>query len=188
MMKREVYLWTQLVLTGWILCFPIFTLAQEPYLNLELMEYLAGDPVVNDGSDGVLVQLPGDSSEQIWAGSVLYVRHCASCHGDKLQGQPDWNTRDDSGLIPAPPHDEGGHTWHHADDQLFEMVKYGPAVAMGDPDYRSIMPAFSASLNDDEIVSILLFIRSTWPIEQREWQKGANDSQTGKRWWRVPSD
>ena len=163
-------------------------LAKEPLLNQKIMEYLAGDPIVNEGSDGVLVQLPNESAEQLSAGSALYARHCASCHGDKLQGQPNWNTPGDTGLLPAPPHDKTGHTWHHADDQLFEIVKYGPAIAMGDPNYRSIMPAFDLSLHDDEIILILLFIRSTWPDEQREWQKGANDAQTGKEWWRKPSD
>lgn len=91
-------------------------------------------------------------------------------------------------LPAAPPHDDSGHTWHHADDQLFEIIKFGPAVAMGDPDYRSLMPAFDTSLKDDEIVSVLLFIRSTWPNKQRACQKGANDAQSGKKWWQAPSD
>jgi len=108
---------------------------------------------------------------------------------DQLQGQPDyWNTSSAAGLLPAPAHDETGHTWHHADDQLFEVVKYGPAVAMGDPDYRSTMPAFSNDLSDDDIIYVLLYIRSTWPNEQRVWQKGANEAQTGRLWWQMPSD
>ena len=97
--------------------------AEELSLNRELMEYLAGEAVVNHGSDGILVQLPSDSDDGLSLGETLYARHCAVCHGDKLQGQPNWDVRDDNGLLPAPPHDESGHTWHHSDDQLFEVVK-----------------------------------------------------------------
>ena len=105
-----------------------------------------------------------------------------------MQGQPNWDVRDDNGLLPAPPHDESGHTWHHSDDQLFEVVKYGPPVAMGDASYLSAMPPFEGLLEDDEILSILIFIRSSWPEAQREWQNGANDAQTGKSWWRDTED
>lgn len=27
--------------------------------------------------------------------------------------------------MPAPPHDDSGHTWHHADDVLFGITKHG---------------------------------------------------------------
>lgn len=187
-MPRANRLATVLCVSSCIYGFSLQALAREPLLNQGLMEYLAGEPVINLGSDGELIQLPDDTAMTISVGSDLYGHHCASCHGDKLQGQPDWSTAGDNGLLPAPPHDESGHTWHHADDQLFEIVKYGPAIAMGDPDYRSIMPAFNQSLDDNEILSILLFIRSTWPLEQRKWQKNANDAQTGKSWWRDSDD
>ena len=79
-------------------------------------------------------------------------------------------------------------TWHHADDQLFEIVKYGAATAMGDPEYRSMMPAFGDILNDDDINAVLVFIRSKWSDENRQWQQGANDAQTGRVWWREERD
>ena len=52
-------------------------------------------------------------------GSRVYTAQCASCHGVKLQGQPDWKVRKSDGVLPAPPHDATGHTWHHSDDLLF---------------------------------------------------------------------
>ena len=52
------------------------------------------------------------------AGRALYEQHCAACHGANLEGQPDWRSPDESGLYPAPPHDETGHTWHHDDAML----------------------------------------------------------------------
>ena len=41
------------------------------------------------------------------------------------------------------PHDASGHTWHHADDLLFEIVKDGPAAVIGDDGsliWRDLVP------------------------------------------------
>lgn len=148
-----------------------------------LFDTLAGEPVVNLGTDGLLTQIPVEDPLLVSLGRNQYHRHCAVCHGDQLQGQPNPDVRLESGLLPAPAHNETGHTWHHADDQLFEIVKYGAVVAMQDPDYRSAMPAFEALLTDEDILAVLVFIRSTWPAKLKEWQSGANDAQTGRRWW-----
>lgn len=152
------------------------------------MEYLAGEPVVTKGSDGVLTQLPSESPILIQHGKTLYKNHCAVCHGEALEGQSGWESTGGNGLLPAPPHDASGHTWHHSDDQLFEVVKYGAGVAMGDPEYRSGMIGFANILTDENIKAILVFIRSTWTEELKLWQQGANDAQTGKEWWRAKSD
>jgi hypothetical protein len=54
------------------------------------------------------------------------------------------------GNFPAPPHDETGHTWHHADQWLFESIKYGGKYH-APPRYRSAMPAYQEMLSDAEI-------------------------------------
>ncbi|MGB5708748.1 MAG: cytochrome c [Arenicellales bacterium] len=146
----------------------------------DLREFLRGEPYVNRGTDDKLTPLPDETQVLITKGRAVYAKHCAACHGDNLQGQPNWNTRQKSGLLPAPPHNETGHTWHHADDQLFEFVKYGPTVAVGDPKYRSSMPSFADVLEDDNIFAVLVYIRSTWPEELRRWQAGTNDFQSEK--------
>ena len=58
-------------------------------------------------------------------GRSVYSEYCASCHGANLKGQPNWRNRNPNGYLPAPPHDETGHTWHHSDQYLFLMTKYG---------------------------------------------------------------
>ena len=78
-------------------------------------------PIVLDYLQPVTVQL----------GSVLYAEQCASCHGKNLEGQTDWHQRDQDGYLPAPPHDETAHTWHHSDQDLFEMTKYGVGAFAG---------------------------------------------------------
>ena len=45
-------------------------------------------------------------------GKQIYAKNCASCHGINLEGQKNWMSRLPDGLMPAPPHDKTGHTWH----------------------------------------------------------------------------
>ena len=70
-------------------------------------------------------QADPDNAEQVALGQQVYASFCAGCHGGNLEGQPNWQKRLPLGNFPAPPHDETGHTWHHADQWLFEIVKYG---------------------------------------------------------------
>ena len=110
--------------------------------------------IVLDYLEGSTVQL----------GSVLYAEQCASCHGRNLEGQPDWHKRDQDGYLPAPPHDETGHTWHHSDQDLFEMTKYGVGTFAGEG-YTTRMPIYRNTLSDSEILAVLSFIKSRWPTE-----------------------
>ena len=100
-------------------------------------------------------------------GRQVYLAHCAACHGAELQGQPDWRTRGADGSLPAPPHDASGHTWHHPDELLFRMTKYGVGRAAGLEGYESAMPAYEGLLDDEEIVAVLSWIKSQWPAEVR---------------------
>jgi mono/diheme cytochrome c family protein len=102
------------------------------------------------------------------AGSDNYQAHCASCHGVNLEGQPNWRKYKADGSLPAPPHDETGHTWHHDTKMLFEYTKFGGQAtleAAGVTGYHSGMPAYEGILSDIEIWEILAYIRSTWPQE-----------------------
>jgi mono/diheme cytochrome c family protein len=111
-----------------------------------------------------------DNAALIASGKVTYLQNCASCHGDNLQGQDDWQSPLASGRLPAPPHDADGHTWHHPDGMLFTITKFGPAAIIGD-DYESDMPAFNGILTDDEIRAVLAYIKSTWPKRSLDYQQ-----------------
>ena len=94
-------------------------------------------------------------------GREVYNKNCASCHGVALEGQANWRQRDPDGYLPAPPHDETGHTWHHPDSYLFLMTKYGIEEMIGKP-YPNNMPAYEDKLTDEEILAVLSYIKSTW--------------------------
>ena len=116
-----------------------------------------------------------NNPEQLALGQQVYAEACASCHGDDLEGQPNWRVRQANGRLPAPPHDETGHTWHHPDQQLFEMTKLG-IEAIAPEGYESDMPGFADSLSDDEIWAVLAYIKSTWPDHIRAQQERRNQS------------
>lgn len=108
-------------------------------------------------------------SEEVSDSRALYIANCANCQGASLEGQPDWMKRLPNGKLPAPPHDETGHTWHHSDKQLFIIVKFGLAAIA--PGYESDMPAFGTKLSDAQITAVLDYIKSTWPERAREYQR-----------------
>jgi len=108
-----------------------------------------------------------DTPVVIEAGARIYAESCAACHGSRLEGQPDWRSRNAAGRLPAPPHDASGHTWHHPMKVLFEITKQGVSRFAG-PGYLSDMPAFEGRLSDDEIRAVLLYIRAQWPEEIRK--------------------
>lgn len=105
---------------------------------------------------------PRDAAK-IALGAKLYAGHCAACHGARLEGQPNWREKLANGRMPAPPHDESGHTWHHPDEVLFGITKYGLVPGKyAPPGYQGDMPAFGDKLSDDDIWATLSFIQSRW--------------------------
>jgi len=109
---------------------------------------------------------PPDSAP-VAGGAELYAKHCASCHGANLEGQPNWRSRLSNGRLPAPPHDASGHTWHHPPELLFAITKYGLVPPHAPKDYESDMPAYASVLSDDEIRAVLAYIESRWSSELR---------------------
>ena len=104
-----------------------------------------------------------DDSGAVARGKAIYARECASCHGKNLEGQvPDWKRRLPDGSIPAPPHDETGHTWHHNGQELFDVTKLARLEASGGA-FSSNMPGFGDRLSDRDIWDVLSYIKSRWP-------------------------
>lgn len=105
------------------------------------------------------------SGAQVALGAELYQEHCASCHRPDLSGDPDWKTPNDDGSYPPPPHDSSGHTWHHSDQLLLEIIRDGSNSP------QSAMPAFGDRLTDADISAILEFIKTSWGPAERQYQQ-----------------
>ena len=120
------------------------------------------DRVVLRDNDPAIVALGANVYE-----ANVYEANCASCHGADLEGQANWRSPGEDGRLPAPPHDETGHTWHHDGDTLFQLTKYGVSALINDPNLASNMPIYDRVLSDEEIIAVLSYIKSTWPEEIR---------------------
>ena len=103
-------------------------------------------------------------------GQEIYATNCALCHGAQLEGQPDWKKPLPNGHLLAPPHDASGHTWHHPDEALFHVTKFGTTQ-------ESDMPAFRDVLSDGDVWAVLAFIKSTWPEDIRRKQPKVTPEQ-----------
>jgi mono/diheme cytochrome c family protein len=116
-------------------------------------------------------QLAPADAATLALGKKLYDAHCAACHGKDLEGEPNWREKKPSGRMPAPPHDDSGHTWHHPDGVLFGITKEGLVPGKyAPPGYQSDMPGFAGTLPDEEIRAVLAFIASHWSERAREHQ------------------
>ena len=100
----------------------------------------------------------GGSSDDdlIELGRTIYAEDCQVCHGEARTGR--------GGLANAPVHGPDGHTWHHPDGQLRELI-------LGALDYpQKTMPSFVGRLTDSEVDAVLEYIKSNWDTPQLEWQ------------------
>lgn len=115
---------------------------------------------------------PGDAAGEgpplVQRGERLYQTWCQTCHGGATGGQ----------MMDIPPrHNANGHTWHHPDCQLADIVLNGSGE-MGEMMRRMMgvgenvprMPAFRDKLTKDDVVAILAYIKTWWTDRQREFQ------------------
>jgi mono/diheme cytochrome c family protein len=100
-------------------------------------------------------------------GEALYAANCLSCHGGPTGGA----------MMDYPPkHNANGHTWHHSDCELVEIVKTGggPMVEMMRemmaPPGAPTMPAWREKLSDEEIDAVLAYIKLMWTPQERSVQ------------------
>ncbi len=107
-------------------------------------------------------------------GQQIYQQYCAACHGQQAEGAANWNKPDEKGEMPPPPHDETGHTWRHSDAMLFKMIAKGWRHPFNKTD-RLTMPAFEDALTEQEIQSVIEYLKTLWTDERRTYQ--ATESQ-----------
>ena len=102
---------------------------------------------------------PRANFAQVARGGKLFQTNCASCHGARAQGEPNWRQPRADGLNPAPPLNGTGHAWHHPKKMLMRTIKYGT------PGGKARMQPWKDKLNDQEIEDITAWFISKWPKE-----------------------
>ena len=109
-----------------------------------------------------------ESKIMIERGKIVYQNNCVSCHMVNLSGAKNWKGLDEDGHRKAPPLNGTGHTWHHDDNALHGIIKYGLAKLV--KNYEGKMMGFGDNLSDKEIDSILAYLKSYWPKDKYDHQ------------------
>ena len=109
-----------------------------------------------------------DSTLMIARGKIVYESNCVSCHQVNLIGAENWKGLDGDGHRKAPPLNGTGHTWHHDDATLHNIIKYGLAKIV--KNYDGKMIGFGDKINNKQVDSVLSYIKSHWEDEIYERQ------------------
>ena len=113
-----------------------------------------------------------DSALMIARGKIIYENNCMSCHHVNLIGAENWKSLDEDGHRKAPPLNGTGHTWHHDDATLHNIIKYGLAKLV--KNYEGKMLGFEDNLKNEDIDSVLSYIKSFWPDDVYQQQINLN--------------
>ena len=112
----------------------------------------------------LLAQSAGSSNPERWynadlvhQGETVFSNHCASCHGARAEGTPDWHRRDSDGKFPPPPLDGSAHAWHHPVSILMRSIMEGSPGGFGN------MLGFKGKLTPDETTAAIAYFQSFWP-------------------------
>lgn len=120
-----------------------------------------------------IIPLPPLDPALVAQGRQVYLQHCASCHGENAQGAPNWQQTNAEGDLPAPPHNDSGHTWRHSDSELTTIILNG----LRDPFNKTpglTMPPFKNTLSREEIQTLITYFKSLWSPEHRRYQEEQN--------------
>ena len=101
-----------------------------------------------------------DSTLMVARGKIIYENNCVSCHQVNLIGAENWKGLDEDGHRKAPPLNGTGHTWHHDDATLHNIIKYGLAKIV--KNYDGKMIGFGHKINNKQVDSVLSYIKSHW--------------------------
>jgi mono/diheme cytochrome c family protein len=121
------------------------------YDELALKDYSRGASPIPDGP-APLEPVPFKEA-LVKNGKKVYMNNCASCHQASGQGQP--------GAFPPL----AGSEWVLGNTEILSMIikngVSGPIVVKGEP-YAGAMNAVGASLNANDLASLMTYIRSEW--------------------------
>ena len=93
-------------------------------------------------------------------GRVVYLLHCAGCHGRYLQGQALWRVQDAHRGARAPALDQTGRAWQRSEPELVSITGAGLGA----------MPALGGVLSRTDVLDVVGYIEARWPSALRVMQ------------------
>ena len=96
-----------------------------------------------------------NQNETLQLGQTIFNNNCAACHGVDGSGYA-------NNALPAPGINGSEHAWHHSDEQLIALIREGGIR----------MPAVGANWQDDELESVLAYVKQWWTPQQQDFQPG----------------
>lgn len=155
---------TLFILIGCLLILSACSETATPPPTIDMSQVRSLLPTTSPDDVQALAQLVDEETLQL--GQAVYEQSCAACHGIDGEGQfPDTPMQpDDTGRFGAPPHNGDGHTWHHDDNLILQIINDG---GMGTADAFYPMPAFGDILSQEEIETVVAYIKTFWTEEQR---------------------
>ena len=116
-------------------------------------ESLANSPNAFALSAGEAVEEEVSAGISLESGESVYTANCSSCHGPRGEGDGPLS----AGLQPQPAkHADGGYMNALSNDHIYKVISQGGA-AVGK---SAMMAPWGMSLSEDEINSLIVFIRT----------------------------
>ena len=115
---------------------------------------LSGVAVYNQRQEGRTTQINVSQNETLLLGQTIYQANCASCHGENGEGY--------ASLQNAPALNGSEHAWHHPDEQILDLIRYG----------GNMMPAVGADWSDEEVEAVWAYVKQWWTPQQQRAQQG----------------
>lgn len=129
-------------------------------LSAALLLVVFGVAYTADGTDEPENQIDDRwyTESQLRLGKNVFENNCMVCHGSQGQGlADDWKQPLADGSYPPPPLNGKAHTWHHPVSQLMWTINNGGIPPGGK------MPAFGATLSDQEKIAVVAYFQNWWP-------------------------
>jgi len=108
--------------------------------------------IVNLGTTSFAETGTEPDTEAVKRGMPIYEDNCQRCHQEQGVGENIPVGIRDPGFRPAIPLNDNAHAWHHADEQLLNIIGAG----------NTRMPAFNQILSADEIHDVIAYMKSLW--------------------------
>lgn len=138
------------------------------------------DELYQPGSSEVMLPLQGSAAAaptseksfdtRMQAGQKLYLQNCSACHQPKGEGM----------LTTIPPLAKSDYLMNQPDKGIGILLHgiNGETITVNGKQYRGLMPQLP--LSDDEIASILTFVRNSWGNKDRVISAGEVAQQRAK--------